>query len=145
MTIRQIEFGSDEYEQMIALRVSQLLAPIGVPSTYIEKTKEQHDYLVGAFEKQELIGCCILTPINNTVIKLRQMAVRSDYRGKGIGVAIIEFAEHLATENKFSILMMHARDPVLDFYKKCGYQIDGEQFFEVGIGHHKMQKELRKR
>ena len=145
MTIRQIEFGSDEYEQMIALRVSQLLAPIGVPATYIVKTKEQLDYLVGAFEKQELIGCCILTPINNKIIQLRQMAVRSDYRGNGIGAAIIELAEQLATENKFSILMMHARDPVLDFYKKCGYEIHGEQFFEVGIGHHKMQKELSKR
>ena len=145
MTIRQIEFDSDEYEQMIDLRVSQLLAPIGVPATFIEKTKEQDDYLVGAFEKQELIGCCILTPINNTIIQLRQMAVRSDYRGKGVGAAIIDFAERLANENKFSILMMHARDPVLDFYKKCGYEICSEQFFEVGIGHHKMQKEISKR
>jgi len=42
-------------------------------------------------------------------------------------------------------LMMHARDPVLNFYKKCGYEIYGEQFFEVGIGHHKMQKVLSKR
>jgi len=74
MTLRQIEFGTYEYEQMIALRVSQLLGPIGVSATYIEKIKEQHDYLVGAFEKQELIGCCILTPINNTAIQLRQMA-----------------------------------------------------------------------
>jgi len=145
MTIRQIEFDSDEYEQMIDLRVSQLLAPIGVPATFIEKTKEQDDYLVGAFEKQELIGCCILTPINNTIIQLRQMAVRSDYRGKGVGAAIIDFAERQANENKFSILMMHARDPVLDFYKKCGYEICSEQFFEVGIGHHKMQKEISKR
>ena len=142
MIIRQIAFGSDEYEQMIALRVSELLAPIGVQASYIEKTREQNDYLIGAFEKQELIGCCILTPIDNAIIQLRQMAVRSKYRGKGIGAAIIEFAEQLATENKFSILMMHARDPVLDFYKKCGYEIFGNQFFEVGIGHHKMQKHL---
>jgi len=142
MIIRQIAFGSDEYEQMIALRVSELLAPIGVQASYIEKTREQNDYLVGVFEKHKLIGCCILTPIDNAIIQLRQMAVRSKYRGKGIGAAIIEFAEQLVTENKFSILMMHARDPVLDFYKKCGYKIYGEQFFEVGIGHHKMQKQL---
>jgi predicted GNAT family N-acyltransferase len=37
---------------------------------------------------------------------------------------------------------MHARDTVLSFYEKCGYQISGEQFFEVGIAHHKMQKEV---
>jgi predicted GNAT family N-acyltransferase len=38
--------------------------------------------------------------------------------------------------------MMHAREPVIDFYKKCGYAIEGDQFFEVGMAHHKMIKQL---
>ena len=38
--------------------------------------------------------------------------------------------------------MMHARDTVMDFYKKNGYVISGPQFFEVGIGHHRMEKKL---
>ncbi|MBD0374701.1 MAG: GNAT family N-acetyltransferase, partial [Flavisolibacter sp.] len=42
----------------------------------------------------------------------------------------------------FDILIMHARNPVIEFYKKCGYTIVGEEFFEVGIAHHKMQKQL---
>jgi N-acetylglutamate synthase-like GNAT family acetyltransferase len=142
MNIRQITFGSDDYEQMIALRVSQLLQPIGVPASYIERENEKNDFLIGAFEENEMIGCCILTPRNNEVIQLRQMAVRSDYRGKRIGAAIIDFAEKIAKENNFSSLMMHARDPVINFYKKCGYEIYDEPFFEVGIGHHKMRKQL---
>jgi N-acetylglutamate synthase-like GNAT family acetyltransferase len=142
MEILIIEHNSDDYEQMINLRVSQLLEPIGVPASYIERKKEKNDFLIGAFERNEIIGCCILTPRENTVLQLRQMAVRTDYRGKGVGVAIIEFAEEVAKEKKFSTLMMHARDPVIDFYKKCGYEIFGEPFFEVGIGHHKMQKQL---
>jgi predicted GNAT family N-acyltransferase len=142
MKIRILQHNSKEYEQMIDLRVTQLLEPIGVPASYIDKAKEQHDILIGAFEDDELIGCCILTPRDNAVLQLRQMAVHSDYRGKGIGLAIIEFAEEVARENQFSVLMMHARDPVIDFYKKCGYTVEGHQFFEVGIGHHKMQKQL---
>lgn len=142
MNIRIIQHNSDQYEQMIALRISQLLEPIGVPASYIEREKEKADFLIGAFDKDEVIGCCVVTPRDNSVIQLRQMAVRSDYRGKGIGVAIIEFAERVAKENSFSLLMMHARDAVIDFYKKCGYEIYGEQFFEVGIGHHKMRKQL---
>ena len=127
---------------MINLRITQLLEPIGVPASYIEKEKEKNDFLIGAFENNEMIGCCVLTPRENGTIQLRQMAVRKDHRGKRIGAAIIEFAEKVATKNTFSILMMHARDPVITFYKKCGYEIEGEQFFEVGIGHHKMQKQL---
>jgi predicted GNAT family N-acyltransferase len=142
MEIRTIKHNSNEYEQMINLRVTQLLEPIGVPASYIEREKEQDDILIGAFEENEIIGCCVLTPKDKEILQLRQMAVKKELRGKGIGAAIIEFAEKVAKENNFSILMMHARDPVIDFYKKCGYEISGEQFFEVGIPHHKMQKKL---
>jgi N-acetylglutamate synthase-like GNAT family acetyltransferase len=142
MEIRIITHNSDDYEQMVSLRISQLLEPIGVPASYIEREKEKKDILIGAFENKEIIGCCVLTPKNDTVIQLRQMTVRNDYRGKRIGAAIIEFAEEVAKENDFSLLMMHARNAVIEFYKKCGYEIDGEEFFEVGIGHHKMQKQL---
>jgi GNAT superfamily N-acetyltransferase len=141
MEIRMITHNSKEYKQMVSLRVTQLLEPIGVPAAYIEREKEKNDFLIGAFE-EEIIGCCVLTPRDNATIQLRQMAVRSDYRGKGIGAAIIEFAEEVARKNNFSLLMMHARNPVIAFYKKSGYQIEGEEFFEVGIGHHKMQKQL---
>ncbi|MBO9684835.1 MAG: GNAT family N-acetyltransferase [Flavisolibacter sp.] len=51
-----------------------------------------------------------MTPRDNATIQLRQMTVRSDYRGKGIGAAIIEFAEEVARKNNFSLLMMHARN-----------------------------------
>jgi predicted GNAT family N-acyltransferase len=142
MHTRIIEHNSDDYDQMIQLRLSELLEPIGVPASYIKIENEKTDILIGAFQDEEIIGCCILTPIDDKVMQLRQMAVRTNYRGKGIGGAIIEFAEQVAKENRFSILRMHARDPVIDFYKKCGYEIYGEQFFEVGIGHHKMQKQL---
>ncbi len=142
MEIKTIHFNSAEYEQMINLRITQLLQPIGVPSSYIEKEREQNDIFIGAFGNKEIIGCCVLTPKSKTTLQLRQMAVHENYRGQHIGAAILEFAETVAKERNFSILMMHARDPVIDFYKKCGYQIAGEQFFEVGMGHHKMQKQL---
>jgi len=142
MKIRIIAHSSNEYEQMISLRVTQLLEPIGVPASYIDREKEKNDLLIGAFENEEIIGCCVLTPKDKNTIQLRQMTVRSDYRGKKIGAAIIEYAEKVAGEHNFSLLMMHARNPVIEFYKKCGYEIEGEEFFEVGIGHHKMQKLL---
>jgi N-acetylglutamate synthase-like GNAT family acetyltransferase len=142
MTITTIEHNSQEYEQMTDLRIRALLEPIGVPSGYIEPEKEKNDFLIGAFEEKEIIGCCVLTPGVNGLIQLRQMAVRPDLQGKRIGAAIIQFAEDVARMNGFSVLMMHARNPVIEFYKKGGYEITGDEFFEVGIGHHKMQKSL---
>ena len=62
MEIKIIRHSSDEYEQMINLRVTQLLLPIGVPASYINKEDEKLDILIGAFENTEMIGCFVLTP-----------------------------------------------------------------------------------
>jgi N-acetylglutamate synthase-like GNAT family acetyltransferase len=140
MQTKLIEFGSDEYRQMINLRIRALLEPIGVPASYIESEKEKNDFFIGCFEGGEIIGCCILTPKNKDTVQLRQMAVSPDKQRRNVGRAIIAFAEAVAKSNGFTVLMMHARDPVIEFYRKCGYEISGPQFFEVGIGHHKMQK-----
>jgi predicted GNAT family N-acyltransferase len=142
MDFRIIETGTDEYEKMASLRMKVLLDPIGVPRFYIDPVKEAADLLIGAFEADRIIGCCILTAIDNATMQLRQMAVDTEIQGKGVGAGIIRFAEELAKKNGYRLLMMHARDVVIPFYQKCGYHVAGEQFFEVGIGHHRMEKEL---
>ena len=143
MTIKTIAHNSNEYQQMIQLRIKALLEPIGVPAHYIVPEKEKNDFFIAAFEADKMIGCCVLTPQENRIIQLRQMAVLKEMQGRKIGAAIIQFAEKIAEENGFTILMMHARNPVVEFYEKCGYQIAGKEIFEVGIGHHKMQKNLQ--
>lgn len=143
MIIKNIAYGSNEYQQMIQLRIKALLEPIGVPAQYIVPEKERNDFFIAAFEENKMIGCCVLTPKENGMVQLRQMAVSKEMQGKKIGGAIIEFAETLAKENGFTVVMMHARNPVIGFYERCGYTISGEEFFEVGIGHHKMQKNLQ--
>lgn len=142
MTVRTIAFHSQEYEQMIQLRINTLLNPIGVPSGYINPQKEKNDVFIGAFEEDLLIGCCILTPIDKETVQLRQMVVDPPFQGKHIGAALIQFAEEVARQHQYGTLLLHARNPVMGFYKKCGYQVTGDEFFEVGIGHHKMQKSL---
>lgn len=142
MTIRILEHSSHDYDQMIALRIRALLEPIGVPVSYIKRENEKSDLLIGAFEGETIIGCCVLTPKSKDTIQLRQMAVDPEVQGKGVGAAIIAYAENQAREAGFTTLMMHARNPVIGFYQKCGYLIAGEEFFEVGIGHHKMEKFL---
>ena len=142
MIVRIIEHSSKDYHKMIELRLQVLLQPIGVPASYINLEKEKEDMLIGAFDEEKMIGCCVLTPKSDDIIQLRQMAVAEDRQGKRVGNAIITFAESMAKEKGYKVLVMHARNPVIEFYEKCGYKITGEEFYEVGIAHHKMQKEL---
>jgi len=142
MEIKMIAHGSAEYEAMLQLRIKALLEPIGVPVSYIQHDKEKKDLLIGAFEAGTIIGCCVLSPRENGLMQLRQMAVTSNLQHKGIGAQIVRFSERIAREKGFDTLMMHARDPVIGFYEKQGYHITGDQFFEVGLAHHRMEKKL---
>lgn len=137
-----LQHGSVAYQHMLQLRVDVLLQPIGVDASFIKPQQEKTDLLIGAFDIDALIGCCVLTPKNNEVVQLRQMAVARALQGKGIGAAIVQFAEQVAKANGFQTIILHARSPVVSFYEKCGYHITGAPFEEVGIEHFRMEKLL---
>lgn len=142
MEIRIITIGTADYDKMVDLRMKVLLDPVGIPRSYVDPEKEKDDIMLAAFESDRMTGCCILTPVDHATVQLRQMAVENSVQKKGIGTAIVSFAETFCKKQGYQKLMMHARDSVLDFYRKCGYSVSGPQFFEVGISHHKMEKEL---
>ena len=145
MEIRLIEHNSSDYDKMISLRIEVLLKPIGIPSSFIRPAAEVKDVLVGAFQNADLIGCCVLTKVNDTTIQLRQMAVDTLTQGTGVGAAIIDYAEAAAKERGYTKLSLNARDTVIPFYEKCGYHVTDEGFTEVNIPHHTMVKDLRAR
>ncbi|HEX2608389.1 MAG TPA: GNAT family N-acetyltransferase [Flavisolibacter sp.] len=119
-----------------------LLGPIGIPESYIDPEKEKQDQLIAAFEGKEMIGCCILTALGSEVVQLRQMAIRPDHQGKQLGRNLLAWAEEKAHSLGYVKVILHARDNVIPFYEKGGYTIFGEPFSEVGIGHHKMEKQV---
>ena len=142
MALKQIDFGTKEYTQMVNLRQEILRKPLGLSLSDEQLEKEKEDILIGAFDEEEMLGCCILTPSGNDTLRLRQMAVQKNLQGKGIGESILNFAENIARDKGYKILMMHARDSAIGFYEKFGYKISGDQFIEVNTPHHIMEKNL---
>lgn len=141
-TLRTIEYGSCDYHNMVALRDQVLRKPLGLSFTPEYLQQEINDILIGCFEDEEIIGCCILTPQENGVVQLRQMAVADNTQGKGVGSKVLAFAEELSRQNGFSELMMHARKVAVPFYNRNGYTERGDEFVEVGIPHYEMFKRL---
>jgi N-acetylglutamate synthase-like GNAT family acetyltransferase len=142
MAIKQIDFGSNEYDQMVLLRKKILREPLGLSFSEEELAQEKNDILIAAFDEDKILGCCVLTKFNNEKIRLRQMAVRADMQLTGIGASIMTFAENLAKDKGFNYMIMHSRDTAIGFYEKIGYKVTSDEFTEVGISHHIMQKEL---
>jgi ribosomal protein S18 acetylase RimI-like enzyme len=97
---------------------------------------------MGAYEDDQMLGCCMLVEEEPGTVRLRQMAVVNDLQGKGIGKALMQFAENLARDRGYKKITMHARKNALGFYEKMGYRKVGQEFEEITIPHYVMEKEL---
>lgn len=142
MALKQIDFGSDEYHKMVKLRNDILRKPLGLSLTPEELAMEKNDILIAAYEEDQMLGCCVLSPVDTNTVRLRQMAVLGNLQGKGIGASIMSFVENLARDKGYSKIYMHARDTAIGFYEKFGYKVKGEEFEEVNIPHHIMEKKI---
>src|SRR5215207_10040703 len=142
MALKIIDHGTKEYEQMVKLRDDILRKPLGLTFTPDELEKEKNNLLMAAYEDDQMLGCCMLVEEEPETVRLRQMAVLNDLQGKGIGKALMQFAENLARDRGFRKITMHARKNSLGFYEKMGYIRIGDEFQEITIPHYLMEKRL---
>ena len=142
LTIRQIQHGTAEYEETVALRDDILRLPLGLTFTPEALAGEANEIHIAGYSNSQLVGCLILVPLANGELKMRQVAVAGLVQGKGIGKAMVEFSEDFARNNGFSNITMHARETAIPFYLKLGYEVVGERFEEVSIPHFKMVKKM---
>jgi len=142
MALKIIDHGSKEYLQMVQLRNDILRKPLGLTFTPEELEKEKEEILIGAFEEEKMLGCCMLIRNDKQTVRLRQMAVLNNLQGKGIGRALMQFAENIARDRGFRKITMHARTTAIGFYEKLGYNVSGVEFQEVTIPHYVMEKLL---
>ena len=142
MALKIIDHGTAEYDHMVRLRDEILRKPLGLTFTKEELDKEKNNLHIAAYEDDHMLGCCMLVEEEPQMVRLRQMAVVNDLQGKGIGRALMQFAENLARDRGYKRITMHARKNALGFYEKMGYRKIGEEFREITIPHYVMEKEL---
>jgi predicted GNAT family N-acyltransferase len=142
MALKILDHGSAEYQQMVQLRSDVLRKPLGITFTQEELEKEKENILIGAFEEEKMLGCCMLIRESNDEIRLRQMAVLHNLQGKGIGKALMQFAENIARDIGHKKITMHARKSSVSFFEKLGYSVCSDEFQEISIPHFEMEKKL---
>jgi predicted GNAT family N-acyltransferase len=142
MALKQIDHGTKEYQQMVNLRNDMLRRPLGLSFAPDELAREKEDILIGAFDEDEILACCLLTKADDKTLKLRQMAVQNNVQGKGIGASLMNFAETVARDKGYKKVTMHARKNAMGFYEKLGYKATGNEFEEVTLPHYVMEKRL---
>ena len=130
------------YQQVIELRQRILRAPLGL-NIYDDDLAAEVEQLIFVFEEAQIVkGCVLMQHYDVETFKLRQMAVDIHEQGKQIGRRLIEAAELYAIQLGKKHTMLHARKVAIPFYEKLGYITVGETFYEVGLPHKKMTKQL---
>ena len=143
--ILPVEFATPEYDELVALRHEVLRRPLGLEFRPEDLAKEHADLHLALYgEGYELLGCLLLRtdPDRPQTAVMKQVAVRPDLQGKGIGKRLVAAFEQKSREMGLSEIALHARQTAVPFYEKIGYECFGEPFQEVGIPHRSMRKTL---
>jgi len=89
------------------------------------------------FNDNAAIGCARAIVIKDHM-QLGRMAVLKEYRGQGIGSALIEKAMTIAKLNQLSAIYISAQCHAIDFYKKFGFEVKSDIYLDAEIPHRDM-------
>jgi predicted GNAT family N-acyltransferase len=76
---------------------------------------------------------------NPSKAKIGRMAVLKEFRGQGIGTALLGEVIRAGMMQGATVFELHAQQSAAPFYAKLQFKLDGAIFDEVGIPHQRMQ------
>ncbi|MBL7771943.1 MAG: GNAT family N-acetyltransferase [Chitinophagaceae bacterium] len=137
-----IDYRSPMYKQVLQLRNEVLRIPLGLHLEEQDTYEDKDQFITIAHHENQIMGCLMIKPLSQTVAKLRQMAVYPEHQGKGLGSTMLYYTENFCLMNGYKVCELHARKEAIPFYIKNNYFEIGTEFYEVGILHKKMIKNL---
>lgn len=84
------------------------------------------------------IGCARLLPNGH----VGRMAIIPDWRGQGVGRALLDAVLHVAKAQGHQRIQLSAQTHAAGFYRAAGFMAVGPEYEEAGIPHVAMQKTL---
>ncbi|MBY0356283.1 MAG: GNAT family N-acetyltransferase [Rickettsiales bacterium] len=139
--IQEVPYGGAEYQRMVDFREEWMRKPmrqVMLPEHLVDDAQSLHFRVE---EDTRLIGCVLLLAESPTRVRLRQLVVHPDWRGRGLGAHLVQFFEHKAQALGFAEVVLSGRETAIPFYEKLGYHAVGDTYLSYGIPHKKMTKQ----
>lgn len=95
-------------------------------------------HVVAFDEVGQPVGTGRLLPQPDGVLKLGRLAVLKEWRGRGVGRALLQALLEAARAQGAREVMLHAQQSAASFYLEAGFEPRGEEFMEAGIPHLEM-------
>ena len=89
------------------------------------------------------VAVCRIIPGEGGECHIGRIAVVREYRGKGIGSAVVTEAEDVARSMGFRESLLSAQVRAKGFYETLGYEAFGDEYLDEYCPHVMMRKRLR--
>lgn len=124
-----------QQQQLLAIRIAVFVDEQGVPA---QMEHDQHDavaiHLLATVDGGTPVATARLLPDGH----IGRMAVLKDWRGQGIGTAMLRALTGIARRNGHDSVFLHAQCQAEAFYARLGFRSEGGVFDDAGIDHRRM-------
>ncbi len=109
----------------------------------IEHNEDDAIHFIGIVNGKAVATARYRAVDNGSTIKMERIGVLKEFRGKGYGEKITDYAiEDAKLIHNPEVIKLSSQDHAIPFYEKLGFVIDGDGFMEAGIAHHNMVLKL---
>ena len=133
--------GQEELDAALELRHEVFCVEQGVPEQEELDGRDHEGIHLVAVADGELVATCRLLMVGTTA-QFSRLAVRADHRRQGIATALLELAEAETRAAGGRRLVLHAQAYARELYEHAGYRPRGRLFWEAGIEHIAMEKQI---
>lgn len=136
----------DGFSEAMAIRTRVFVEEQHVP---VELERDEYDvvavHLLLMRSGQAIgTGRFFADPDDVSVARLGRVAVLPEFRGLGLGRAIIdELISQIKAEARYRRILIHAQKGVVGLYGGAGFKAIGDEFLEAGIVHQEMFLDCR--
>ncbi len=133
---------SEELQEAFKVRRQVFVYEQGISEDLVFDRRDRDSLHVVVEHGKEVVASARVQFLADNQAKLERMAVLKAYRHKGIGRKMLLFLDSVLKDRQVHEIIIHAQLEVVPFYKPCGFQEAGTPFYEAGIKHVKMYKQL---
>jgi len=131
-----------EFKHYYHLRWKLLRAPWGqLEGSEVDGIEDQCLHFMAVDDEDKVVGISRLQFNSDSEAQIRYMAVTEAHERQGIGRNLIHAMELCAKKSSHKKIVLDAREPAVNFYKKLGYNVIEKSYLLFDeIQHFRMSK-----
>ena len=133
-----VQFYSTLPSESIYIRKEVFVREQGFTREFDEKDENSSHVLV--WMSGVAVATCRI--VYGDVVTIGRIAVIKEYRKCGLGAQMINACLKKLKDDGVKIVVINAQERAVAFYEKCGFTLIGDESWEDGVKHVKMQTEL---